>query len=483
MKKHTALLGFLLLSLMNGLSFGALGSEIKLPKLGDTASGIVSREQEYLIGRMWLKAFRSRIKEYEDPLMKQYIEGLLFELATYSELEDVRLELVIVNNPTINAFAVPGGIIGLHTGIFAHAKTEDEFSSILAHELAHLSQRHFARGLEEQKKASFLSMGGLLAGLAIAAAAGADAGTAAMTVSQAATMEGRLRYSRSNEQEADRIGLQTMKNAGRNPAAAAKMFETMLTLTRHAINRPPEFLLTHPVTEKRISDARNRVINLPFRHYPRSENYLLMQARALVALNKNTKATIENFRLKLRQRSLNSEAIYYGLALAHAQMKDYEKATSLIHDLIKHQPDQLIYLHTEIEIDLASGRLSEAQEKVTEMLRKSPNNYPLLVLHSEGLMKARKYEQSAEVLKLLCRTRPEDPNVWYRLAEVNGLAGNIAGVHKARAEYFILVGAFDQARKQLTRASNLLRSDFKQSAIIRQRLRDLAAIENGVMKL
>ena len=458
-------------------------SDIRLPKLGDATSGIVSHEQEYLIGRTWLKAFRSRIKEYQDPMLKQYLEQLLNNLASHSQLEDPRLELVIVNNPTINAFAVPGGIIGVHTGIFIHAKTEDELSSILAHELAHLSQRHFARGIEAQRKTSLLSMGGLLAGLAIAAAAGADAGTAAMTVSQAAAMEGSLRYSRSNEQEADRIGLQTMRAANRNPRAAAKMFETMLSISRHSINRPPEFLLTHPVTEKRIADARNRTMNAPLKHYPPSEEYLLMQSRASVALNKNPDRIIQNFELKLRQRALNSDAISYGLALAYIKKNDFPQARRLTNTLIENHPEQLIYRYTDIEIDIASKHHDKAANKLQILLQKNPHSYPLLVLQAELFLNRKKYYESSEVLGLLTKDRPEDPDMWYRLAEVSGLAGDIATVHKARAEYFILVGAFDRARKQLSRAAVLLKHDFQQSAIIRQRLRDLASIEERVIKL
>ena len=115
----------------------AIANDIKLPLLGDSASGIVSKRQEYQLGRTWLKAFRSRVREHDDPLMQQYLEQLLYNLATYSDLEDPRLELVIVNNASMNAFAVPGGIVGFHTGVFAFAENEDHMVSVLAHELAH----------------------------------------------------------------------------------------------------------------------------------------------------------------------------------------------------------------------------------------------------------------------------------------------------------------------------------------------------------
>jgi predicted Zn-dependent protease len=460
-----------------------LAADIELPVLGDSASGIVSKQQEHMIGRSWLKAFRSRINEHQDPLLKQYLEQLLYNLATFSELEDPRLELVIVNNPTMNAFAVPGGVVGVHTGLFSFAETEDQLSSVLAHELAHLSQRHFARGLAERRKYSTLSMGGLLAGLVIAATVGGDAGTAALTVTQATAMDGQLRYSRANEQEADRIGLQALQSAGRNPAAAAEMFENMLVITRHSNNRPPEFLLTHPVTERRIADARNRVMGAPLRHYPTSEEYHLMRSRSLVALSSEPASLIKNFQLKIDQRHRQREAQLYGLALAHIANKDYPRARRVIDQLMAENPDQLIFRHTDVEIDIAFDNVDGALRKLERLLAVNPDNYPLTVLQSDALWQARRFEESSKVLRALSRQRSEDPNIWYRLAEVSGLAGDISGVHRARAEYFVLVGAFDLARKQLAKAASLVASDFKQSAIVRQRLRDLADMEDRVVKL
>ena len=164
--------------------------------------------------------------------------------------------------------------------------------SVLAHELAHLSQRHFARGLEAQRNSSTLSLAGLLAGLVLAATVGGDAGMAAMAATQAMSLENQLRYSRSNEKEADRFGLRTMEKSGRDPGAVGDMFETMLKQVRYAGDRAPEFLLTHPVTEKRIADARSRTMTNSMRHYPDHNDYYLLQARAQIAMAKNPKDNI-----------------------------------------------------------------------------------------------------------------------------------------------------------------------------------------------
>ena len=458
-------------------------NDIELPVLGDAASGMISKQQEYELGRIWLKIFRSRVRTYDDPLMQIYLEQLLYNLATYSDLEDPRLELVIVKNPSMNAFAVPGGVVGFHTGVFAFAENEDQMASVLAHELAHLSQRHFSRGTEAQKKNSIISMAGLLATVVLAATAGGDAASAAMITSQALSMDNQLRFSRSNEQEADRVGLSTMENANRDPGAVADMFATLLKGTRFNGSRPPEFLLTHPITEKRIGDARSRSMGTSMRQYAQNPEFYLMRARALVAMDQTTAISINRFKGEIEANTLKADAAHYGLALAYLKANKLNKARQAMAGLLQAQPNNLIFLYTDIEIDLAEKHYVRAINRLNRELVVNQNNYPLMVLKSETLWQARQYDAADNMLTALSRMRPQDPMIWYRLAEVRGLAGNISGLHQARAEYFILVGVFDKARNQLRLAAGMVKEDFKQSAIIRQRLRDLAAMEDRAENL
>jgi predicted Zn-dependent protease len=481
--KHILSSLLLALCLVTPIGDAPTANEIKLPVLGDAASGIISKQQEYELGRIWLKVFRSRVKAYDDPLMQIYLEQLLYNLATYSELEDPRLELVIVKNASMNAFAVPGGVVGFHTGVFAFAENEDQMASILAHELAHLSQRHFSRGAEAQRKTSVLTMAGLLASVVLAATAGGDAATAAMVTSQALAMDSQLRYSRNNEKEADRVGLTTMERANRDPGAVADMFATLLRATRYTGSRPPEFLLTHPITEKRIGDARNRSMGTSMRQYPQNPQFYLMRARALVAMEHNTNNSINRFKAELKANTLRPEAANYGLALAYLKAKNLNKASQLITKLLDKDPNNLSYHYSAIEIQIAEKKYALALSNVNQLLTLNPNNYPLMVLKSEALWQDHQYDSADTVLTALSRMRAQDPMIWYQLAEVRGLAGNISGLHQARAEYFILVGVFDKAREQLTLAANLVKGDFKQSAIIRQRLRDLAEMEDRAEKL
>lgn len=452
-------------------------TDVKLPSLGDSASGVVSSRQERELGRTWLQMFRSRVPDFSDPQLQYYLEQLLADVASYSELEDQRLELITVNNPTMNAFAVPGGIVGVHTGLFRYAENEHQLASVLSHELAHLSQRHFARNLERQRANAIPTYAGLLAGLILAATVSGEAGMAAMSATQAASIQSSLRYSRENEQEADRQGMETMVRAGRDPSAVASMFERMLAATRYTGQRPPEYLLTHPLSEQRVADARNRLHKYPQRQYPDNIEYHLMRARALIAMDKNPQNSVKRFQSELKGHSQSPQASRYGLALAHSAASESAQASATLESLLLEEPERLTYQLAAVTIDREAGRYQQALDRLHALAPAYPGSYPVQMELAETLLKADRYGDSEQVLENLARQRPGDPIVWYELAETSGLAGNIPMVHKARAEYFILMGVFDKAREHLGYAQKLVRQDFKQSAIITQRLRDIAAME------
>ena len=253
---------------------------LKLPNLGESSTSLFSAEYEYQLGRTWLKIFRSQATTMDDPLLFDYLEDLIYRLVIHSQLEDRRIDLVLVDNPTINAFAVPGGVIGVHNGLLMYAQTEDELASVLAHEIAHLSQRHFSRRVEFQRNQQPLNLAAMLAGFVLLATAGGDAGMAALSAAQAAAQDSALRYSRSNEAEADRVGMQTLVAAGLDPHATPAMFERMLQASRYTSgNRIPEFLRTHPLSENRIADTRNRARQYTSPAREDDLQYQLMRAR------------------------------------------------------------------------------------------------------------------------------------------------------------------------------------------------------------
>lgn len=477
--RNCLLTAFLLLPLL-----GTTATEgLKIPNLGESSTSLFSADYEYNLGQWWLKAFRRQAPTLDDPLLHSYLESLVFDLVTYSELQDRRLEFVIVDNPTINAFAVPGGIIGVHTGLFSYAQTEDEFATVMAHEIAHLSQRHFSRSVELAQSQSPLNIAGLLAGILLAATAGTDAGLAAMTATQAALQDEQLRYSRANEAEADRVGLRILYDAGMDPYAAPAMFERMLAATRYSSsNRIPEFLRTHPLSEKRIADTRNRARQYPKRIRPVSLDYQLMRARVAVSLADTPEEAVAQFKGQLEGNPRSREAATYGLAIALTKAGRPEEAALALDDIWSEREQRIEYILADAEIALVKGQPELAAQKLQARLRLSPGNHPLTMAYAHALQQGGQSHRAEEILIDQSRIKPNDPGLWYLLAEVQGLSGNIIGLHQSRAEYFILVGNLDAAQRQLVYALQLVGDDFTVSAQINDRIGQIMEMRSALDK-
>lgn len=457
---------------------------LKLPNLGESSTSLFSAEFEHQLGRTWLRMFRSQVPTVNDPLLFDYLEDLIYRLVAHSKLEDRRIELVVVDNPTINAFAVPGGVIGVHNGLLMYAQTEDELATVLAHEIAHLSQRHFSRGVEFQQNQAPLNLAGLLAGLVLMATVGGDAGLAALSASQAAAQNSALRYSRGNEQEADRIGMQTLVDAGMDPHAAPAMFERMLQASRYSGgDRIPEFLRTHPLSENRIADTRNRARQYPRQVRPPSLDYQLMRARVAIQLSDTPEQAVQRFRGELSGTPVSREAAQYGLVLALTSAGRADEAALELDGIWSRDPDRPEYILADAEIDLARNEPEKAVAKLSRQLEISPRNHPLTMTYARALMSNGQPHIAEEVLVAQSREKPNDPGLWYLLAEVQGLSGNIAGLHQSRAEYFLLNGILDEAERQLNYALKLTKNDYHTTARINQRLRDVAELRQRIERL
>ncbi len=461
--------------LLSGPSLSALAAEQhNLPTLGDSTSGIISLNQERALGQHFLRSVRARTETVDDPILQDYLEHLIYRLASNSQLTDRRIDLIIIKSPSLNAFAAPGGIIGVNHGLFSYAETEQEISAILAHELAHLSQRHFARQLGGGKKASVVNMAGLLAGVILMATTGADAGLAALAGAQGYSQNQLLKYSREREAEADRIGIYTLAESDMDPRAMAYMFERLQRASRYNTgDRIPEFLRTHPVTKSRISDAYNQTQQYPKQTYPLQLDYQLMRARAK-AITSNAPDLAQQFEAKLatdnRTRQLANQ---YGLALVLTDDLEFDRAQQHIRELRDAYPYNIAFRIAEADTYRAGEQHDDALEILEEALALSPDNYPLSMTYAETFIAARRPHAALDVLVPISISRPNDEHIWYMLAEAYGLANNIPGVHEARAEYFVLNGAFDQAIKQLGYALPLVRNNFQQSARIKQRMEDI----------
>jgi predicted Zn-dependent protease len=458
--------------------------DMTLPELGGDGGGsLISDQQEYQLGRAWLMSFRAQVPAVYDPLSQVYVEQLLYKLATHSELRNPRLEVIIVKNTSLNAFAVPGGVVGVHSGLFNFSNNEDELASVLGHELAHLSQRHFQRGVEQQQRSSIPTMAGMLAGLVLAASGSGDAGMAAITATQAAALQNRLRYSRENEQEADRIGMETLNKAGYDPNAMATMFGGMQRTMRYSGNRPPEFLLTHPLTENRISDARTRAMQYQRGMHTDSLDFQLIKLRLDLLNSRNSFEAIKRYEAALKKNPRNAEAYHYALTLAYTDSKQLEKAKQHLSLLLKQDSTRIHYILADVDIDIAEKAYSRALPKLKTQLKINTGNHPLSMAYADVLLKSGQAKAAEDILKAQSKARPNDPHVWYQLAETYGLSGNIIGVHQARAEFFVLTGNLEKAQKQLSYALPLVSNDKITNARIRRRMEEIENLKEQLNSL
>jgi predicted Zn-dependent protease len=448
-----------------------------LPSIGlSVPDSVIAKEKR--LGQTWLRLYRQHVPVSFDPLLVDYTENLLSNLAKYNPAAGDEFSLVITKNKSINAFAVPGGIIGVHTGLFQYALTEDQFASVLAHELAHLSQRHYARRVEKQKSQSIINMAGLLAGLVLAAKGDGDAGIAAIQATQAGIIDQQLRFSRLFEQEADRIGMRTLLQAGFDPHSMVDMFEQMQRASRFS-SKPPEFLLTHPVTAKRIADAENRSRDIPKSHAPSSVNYDIMRSRVLFMHEETPQQAVMRFQSELKGFSPSEVGSRYGLVLALIASKEFEDAKTNLAPLLKRYPLKPAFIIAQSDIESETDGHESAIEIIKSALKKEPDDYALTIQYTQLLASNNQYNLASQILDKLRKKRPQDPFVLYHLAEIAGLANDILTLHKARAEYFILYGDFESAKNQLENIIRKFGNDEAEKKYAQKRLRDIKEIQKN----
>ena len=448
-----------------------------LPSLGDRISGTVSLDQEYRMGQQFLTQLRRSAPTIPDALLNTYLENVTYKLAARSQLQDKRLSFVIIDSQEINAFAAPGGIIGVNTGLFLNARTEAEFASVMGHEIAHVSQRHFARGVDEAQAGRVGQLAGLLASVLIMATSDAGHGAAALSGVQGLGVDNQLRFSRSNEQEADRIGHDTMYAAGFDPAAQASMYELLLAANRFG-RRPPEFLLTHPLTESRIAESRARAMRFPQRDYMPNLEYQIMRARVVGHYTENKAALIADIEQRLQDSTsdFTRDANRYALAVAYYENQQFAEATSTLSPLLEKYPNQISLVVTQAEIYTEENEPARAMDFLRRHLEINPGNHSLTMAYVDALIEARSFTRAAEMMEEHSRSRSNDHHLWYQLAETWGQAGNISKVHQSRAEYFILVGDFRNAREQLQFALRIESENGSGPAVearLRQKIREV----------
>ena len=436
--------------------------ELLLPQLGDRVSAAVSSSEERAIGKEFLKQIYYQAPLISDPLIQEYTELLIYRLSEYSQVEDRYFNVLLIDDNSLNAFAAPGGIIGVNGGLFINADNEGQFSSVLAHELAHLSQRHFARNVLRSQDSNLASILVMVSSIAIGILSN---NPNAMAFGPAFLQTQSLRYSRLFEKEADRVGFANLVRAGYNPNSMGEMFENMNDLRRLSGDLPPEFLLTHPLSTSRINDAFNAAEGISEDGTKTdSLEYSRIKSRLEIRYEKIPSNSLRYFNSLVE--NTRSDANLYGLALSHKVNNDYKKSISLIDELINKYPKNLFLNTSKVEILTEANQYEAALDLANKFLEISPKNFPLSIAKSKLLLQMKRYFESEEIIRDQILRRNDNPELWFLLSEIQRSSKNIVGYHQSRAEYFLLLGQNEEALNQLEFALKLTKNNFQVSESI-----------------
>ncbi len=449
----------------------ALG-QVRLPDFGDSSEAVFSSAAEEAVGQMFMREIRASMTIIEDPVVTEYVESLGYRLASRGERHGQAFHFFVVHDDAINAFAAPGGWVGINSGLIVAADSESELASVLAHEIAHVTQRHIARGVELQERSAIATLAGILAAIAIGTQNG-QAGQAAAAAVLGGQAQNALDFSRRNENEADRVGMQLLEEAGFDPAAMATFFEKLQSASRY-YQRPPEFLSTHPVTTGRIAEARARAAQLGYRQHEDSRRFRMVQARLRVVFGKKPADLEEVFRTEIERRApAPSPGLRYGLALVHTLTGKLDAAREELKVLLAEEPEDVPVRMALADVELRSGRDREALAMLDDAWRLRPDSRLVSRTYVEALLTARQHAKALQVLEEYRRLGSPDAEMLRQQAQALEALGRTAESQAALAEHYYRRGQLDLAIHQLTLASRHRGNDFYQASRIEARLDEL----------
>jgi predicted Zn-dependent protease len=442
--------------------------DLNLPNLGDRVSGVISLEQERMLGQGFLEQVYAQAPLIDDPIIQEYTELLIYKLSETSQVKDRQFTIVLIDEKSLNAFAAPGGVIGVNGGLFLNAGNEAQLASVLGHELAHLSQRHFARNVLRGRDNNLASSLVMVSAIALAIVSN---NPTAFIAGPAALQQQQLRYSRIFEREADRYGFNNLIAAGYDPAGMGQMFENMAKVRKLAGDNPPEFLLTHPITSSRVSDAFNAADQIEFTGGKKNTiNFEFIKGRLKARYNSlSPQAAVRYFEKLYKDIPTNENKYAYLSALQSNGQTD--QALNAIDEILKKFPKNLLLNITKSEILLSGQRLIEAQKNIEQVLKISPSNYPASILKAKILSSKKEFIKSEEILRDLLISKNRDPGLWMQLSEVQRAGKNIVGYHLSRGEYYTLIGDFENALNQFQFALSLSGNSFQTSETIMTKIK------------
>jgi len=472
--KFSKMLGLSILSLTLVLPVQGQNSN-DLPALGDTTSGLISLQQEKQLGQDWLRQLRAQVPTLDDPILMEWFHDLIYRLVPDSQLQTTSLQLVTLDSGDLNAFAVPGGIVGINYGLLLYSDDEDQVASVLAHELAHLSQRHFARQVEAAQKRDPVALATLLASLVLIATSNTEAGIAGMMSSQAASIQNQLAYSRDFEREADRLGMNNLVSAGFSPDAMPNMFSNMQAASRYR-GSAPEFLQTHPLTTSRVADAAGRAA--AYTAHPTEKSFrfriLRLAAEKRYVLQDNASKEFNN-RLTTAERSgLTAEADALRYALASIALSERRNSEGLTWLADIHKPNLLTNI-LQAQLLAADGQSDKAVNSLRTLQALHPGSLPLKAALADILLKNGDNKAATPIWRELTQSYPEVPRFWESLSQSAERNGDLILAHRALAEYHFAQGQNQEAAQQLRLAISKAQKsgDLQRELALKERLKSI----------
>lgn len=450
----------LLLSLTLIVPVPTLANPVALPDLGDASASVLPPAKERRLGENIVRQARRSVVFLDDPEINAYLQALGQKLVASGDGTPYDFRFFAIADSSVNAFALPGGFIGIHTGLLLAAQSEAELASVLAHEVAHITQRHIPRMIAEAQRTSLPSMAALLAALVLAGS-GQKGGEAAIALTTATVAQKGINFTRAAEQEADRLGIELLASAGFEPRAMPAFFERLQALNRHNETNLPEFLRTHPVTSTRIAESRDRAERFSYRQLPDSNEFGHARAKVRALTAGDMAEIVRGFQYNLSQgKYANLDAERYGYAVALTRARRYDTARAEIQKLIDRQPTSTAYRIAQAENEMAAGRQTAALTIYETAYQRHPDYYPLQRYYAQALLKAGRAAQAVPVVREALKQRADDPALYALWAKAAGAVGRKAESHQALAEHYYWNGNLRSAIEQLRIAKRYADDNF-----------------------
>ena len=454
----------------------------KLPEIGISGFSVLSLEKERQIGQIMMRQLRASQPIIQDPVLIEYINHLGNQLVKNAQDVNYAFKFFLINNNELNAFAFFGGHVGIHSGLVTTAGNESELASVIAHEISHVTQRHLARHLEAQSNSQPLTMAGVVSGVLLSLV-NPTIGIAALNASMAASQQSAINYTRGNEKEADRVGIALLANSNFDPQGAPSFFSKMAEKYRYA-STPPAMLLTHPLPESRISDARQRAHNYPARQLAPSLQFELAKSRIQARYQGNPKDNITYFKQQLSKNQYQLKAAAeYGLAISYFENKQFQSAKVLLEALLKQDKHNLFYIDVLTDVYMSLKENDTALTMLAELALFMPNNQVISLNYGNALLNSKKYEQAVTVLQDFLLVNPDNFIAYDILTSVYQKQGKKGLMHTAKAEVLALLGAYNKAIDELQTSYGLLEEKPLLQKRIKARILQLQEQENKLKRL